>query len=138
MKRASILVLAVDLAGAPTIQPEATHAVLRDALHAMITRNVGRTFTVMVRNARGRCLAGGRVSDDVRPAVAVLATGAWFAPIETSNGVHDKAGNPNVLTLNRQNSAFSGGCSAHTCLVTITKYDGDLAPPHTIDVKVRE
>ena len=44
LKRDPILALAADLAGASAIQLEAVNAVLRDALHAMITRNGGRAF----------------------------------------------------------------------------------------------
>ena len=32
-------------------------------------------------NDRGRCLAGVRISDTIRPGVAALPTGAWYAPI---------------------------------------------------------
>lgn len=75
-------------------------------------------------NDRGRCLAGVRISDTIRPGVAALPTGAWYAPITDARGAIDNAGNPNVLTLDRGSSAFSGGCSAHTCLVAIRPYDG--------------
>jgi biotin/methionine sulfoxide reductase len=85
--------------------------------------------TALLSNSRGRCLAGVRVSGDVRPGVAVLPTGAWYQPIETSQGTLDIAGNPNVLTLDVAASAFSGGCAAHTCLVAIERYDGNAPLP---------
>jgi biotin/methionine sulfoxide reductase len=87
--------------------------------------------TAVLSNDRGRCLAGVRLSADVREGVAVLPTGAWFAPVETADGVIENAGNPNALTLDVSSSAFSGGCSAHTCLVAIARYTGNLAPPVT-------
>lgn len=90
--------------------------------------------TALVRNARGRCLAGVRVSSDVRPGVAILPTGAWWNPIETADGSLCIAGNANVLTLDVPASAFSGGCAAHTCLVAIERYDGN-APLPAINVQ---
>ncbi|MEM7670241.1 MAG: molybdopterin-dependent oxidoreductase, partial [Pseudomonadota bacterium] len=85
--------------------------------------------TALVWNQRGKCLAGVRVSDSIRRRVALLPTGAWFAPEETPEGLIENSGNPNALTLDRGSSEFSGGCSAHTCLVAIKRYDGNLAPP---------
>ncbi|MGE0285657.1 MAG: molybdopterin-dependent oxidoreductase [Bradyrhizobium sp.] len=85
--------------------------------------------TALVHNARGRCLAGVRTTDDVRPGVAVLSTGAWYQPIESAEGPLEIAGNPNVLTLDVPASAFSGGCAAHTCLVAVERYDGNAPLP---------
>ena len=85
--------------------------------------------TALVHNARGRCLAGVRITADVRPGVAILPTGAWYQPIDTREGPLDIAGNPNVLTLDVPASAFSGGCAAHTCLVAIERYAGNAPLP---------
>lgn len=85
--------------------------------------------TAMLTSERGKCLAGVRISAEVREGVALLPTGAWYAPVETADGIIDNAGNPNMLTLDVPSSAFSGGCSAHTCLVAITRYAGNLAAP---------
>ena len=85
--------------------------------------------TALLRNARGRCLAGVRISADIRPGVAILPTGAWWNPIETADGSMCLAGNANVLTLDVPASAFSGGCAAHTCLVAIERYDGNAPLP---------
>ena len=85
--------------------------------------------TALLRNARGRCLAGVRISSDIRPGVAVLPTGAWYQPIWSAEGPLDIAGNPNTLTLDVPASAFSGGCAAHTCLVAIERYDGNAPLP---------
>ncbi|MEM7507768.1 MAG: molybdopterin-dependent oxidoreductase [Pseudomonadota bacterium] len=85
--------------------------------------------TALIWNARGKCLAGVRLSETLMRNVALLPTGAWFAPVETPDGVVENAGNPNALTLDQGSSAFSGGCSAHTCLVAIKRYDGNLPPP---------
>ncbi len=85
--------------------------------------------TALLSNTRGRCLAGVRLSDDIRPGVAVLPTGAWYQPIESADGPLDIAGNPNTLTLDVPASAFSGGCAAHTCLVAIERYEGNAPLP---------
>jgi biotin/methionine sulfoxide reductase len=85
--------------------------------------------TALLHNDRGRCLAGVHLTDDVRPGVAVLPTGAWHESIETAEGSLDIAGNPNVLTLDVGSSGFSQGCSAHTCLVAIARYEGNAPLP---------
>jgi biotin/methionine sulfoxide reductase len=85
--------------------------------------------TALLHNARGRCLAGVRITTDVMPGVAILPTGAWFQSIDSADGPLDIAGNPNVLTLDVPASAFSGGCAAHTCLVAIERYDGNAPRP---------
>lgn len=85
--------------------------------------------TALLSNARGRCLAGVRLTDDIRPGVAVLPTGAWYQPVESAQGLLDIAGNPNTLTRDAPASAFSGGCAAHTCLVAIARYTGDAPLP---------
>lgn len=88
--------------------------------------------TALVHNDRGRCLAGVHTSMAIKRGVAVLPTGAWYAPFETNEGILDVAGNPNVLTLDVGSSAFSQGCSAHTCLVAITRYEGNAPTPATM------
>jgi biotin/methionine sulfoxide reductase len=94
-------------------------------------RRLGLTdgATALVRNGRGRCLAGVRVSADIRPGVVVLPTGAWWQPVETAEGSLCIAGNANVLTLDVPASAFSGGCAAHTCLVAVEPYVGNAPLP---------
>ncbi len=71
------------------------------------------------RSHHGRCAPGRR-----RP-----ANWCWYQPIETSDGLLDLAGNPNILTLDVPASAFSGGCAAHTCLVAIERYEGNAPLP---------
>ena len=80
---------------------------------------------VELYNARGRCLAGAHVTDDIMPGVARLATGAWW-----DCGVDglDANSNPNTLTLDRGASSFSQGCSAQTCLIEARRFTGE-APP---------
>jgi biotin/methionine sulfoxide reductase len=80
-------------------------------------RNVAAGDVVELFNARGRCLAGVILSEDVMAGVVRLATGAWFDP-DPSTGL-EKHGNPNVLTLDIGASSLSQGCSAQTCLVEV-------------------
>ena len=73
---------------------------------------------VRVFNDRGACLAGLRVTADLRPGVVRLSTGAWFDP-DPVPGRPERHGNPNVLTLDIGASSLSQGCIAQTCLVDI-------------------
>jgi biotin/methionine sulfoxide reductase len=81
---------------------------------------------VKVFNDRGACLAGVEISDDIRPAIIELPTGAWFDP-QTVNGEElEVHGNPNVLTPDKGTSSLAQGCSGHSCLVEVEKYEGEL------------
>jgi biotin/methionine sulfoxide reductase len=84
---------------------------------------------VRVYNARGSCLAGLRLDGGVRSGVVLMATGAWFDPLEPgvpgSLCVH---GNPNVLTADVGTSALGQGPSAQSCLVRVEAFDGALPP----------
>jgi len=87
---------------------------------------------VRVFNARGACLAALRVSDNIRPGVAKLSTGAWFDPTHwqaSGPGNLEKHGNPNVLTLDIGASSLSQGCIAQTCLVQVERYVGTAPAP---------
>ena len=79
---------------------------------------------VEVFNARGRCMAAAKVTDDLRPGVVRLSTGAWYDP-RPEDGL-EKHGNPNVLTRDMPASSLSQGCSAQSCLVQIS---GPVANP---------
>ncbi|MFU1928379.1 molybdopterin-dependent oxidoreductase [Bordetella hinzii] len=117
------------------------HSQLDDAPASMATKHDGRECiwlhpddarrlgiaehdVVRVWNARGQCLASAHLNDLVRPQVAILPTGAWYEPQDESPYPLELAGNPNALTLDKGSSAFGQGCSAHTCMVTIERYDG--------------
>ena len=43
-------------------------------------------------------------------------------------GTLEKHGNPNVLTLDKGTSKLTQGCSAHTALVEVEKFEGELPP----------
>ncbi len=83
---------------------------------------------VRVHNDRGACLAGLLVTDEVRPGVVRLSTGAWYDPDRPGDpAALCKHGNPNVLTRDKGTSRLGQGPSAHTALVEVSRYEG--APP---------
>jgi biotin/methionine sulfoxide reductase len=90
---------------------------------------------VRVFNDRGACLAGLVLSEDLRPGVIELPTGAWFDPLDPLDpSTLEVHGNPNVLTADQGTSRLAQGSSAHSCLVDVERFD-ELLPPlncHTL------
>lgn len=80
------------------------------------TRGIASGDLVRVFNARGAVRARARVSDEIRPGVVALPTGAWFGDPGDNLDPH---GNPNVLTADIGTSKLGQGCSAHTALVEV-------------------
>ncbi|SEJ00803.1 biotin/methionine sulfoxide reductase [Azotobacter beijerinckii] len=92
-------------------------------------RGIADGDVVRVFNAHGALLAGAIVSDEVRPGVVQLATGAWYDPLDpAAPDSLEKHGNPNVLTRDVGASSLSQGCSAHTAHVEIERWTGELPP----------
>jgi biotin/methionine sulfoxide reductase len=90
-------------------------------------RGIRAGAVVRVFNDRGALLAGAILTDEVRPGVVQLATGAWFDPVEPGvPGSLDKHGNANVLTLDRGTSRLAQGASAQTALGQIENFVGEL------------
>ncbi len=92
-------------------------------------RGIGHGDVVRLYNDRGACLAAAVLSDDVRPGVVQLSTGAWYDP-ETPEGdnplcVH---GNPNVLTRDIGTSRLSQGCTGQLTCVQVERFTGMLPP----------
>jgi len=87
---------------------------------------------VRVFNDRGACLGGLRTDAGLMRGVAMMATGAWYDPLEPgvpgSLCVH---GNPNVLTPDVGTSRLGQGPSAQSCLVQVEKWTAPL-PPVTV------
>ena len=82
---------------------------------------------VRVFNDRGAFLAGVTVSEDLRPGVVVIATGAWYDPVEPGVvGSLDRHGNPNMVTADRPSSTLSQGCAAQSALVEVERFDGPV------------
>ena len=96
------------------------------------SRGIAEGDVVRAWNDRGGCLAGVRLSEDVRKGVVQLSTGAWYDPAGPDEGVPEgtcKHGNPNVLTKDKGTSSLGQGPSAHTALVRIERVDNP--PPVT-------
>jgi biotin/methionine sulfoxide reductase len=89
---------------------------------------------VRVYNDRGAFLAGLAVSDDIRPGVAQIATGAWYDPVERGTvGSLDVHGNPNLVTQDVGASRLSQGCAAQSVLVQVEGFEGPLPPITAFD-----
>ncbi|ADP11498.1 molybdopterin oxidoreductase [Erwinia sp. Ejp617] len=85
-------------------------------------RGISDGDVINVFNDRGRMQAGVRISDGVCPQVVLIATGAWFDPgFGQAWRPYDRAGNPNVLTLDIGTSSLTQGPNAMSCLVEIRK-----------------
>lgn len=94
-----------------------------------LARGIVAGDVVRVFNGRGAFLAGVIVSDDIRPGVVQIATGAWFDPLVKGQANSlEKHGNPNVLTEDIGASSLSQGCSAQTVSVEVEKWQGELPP----------
>ena len=90
-------------------------------------RGISDGDVVRLYNDRGACLAGAYVTDEIRPGVVQLSTGAWFDPLDASEiGSMDKHGNPNVLTLDKGTSRLAQSPSAQTALVQVERYTADV------------
>jgi biotin/methionine sulfoxide reductase len=90
-------------------------------------RGISEGDIVRIFNDRGAVLAGAMLSDGVRPGVIRLSTGAWYDPVEPGRvGALDKHGNPNVLTLDKGTSKLGQGPIAHSALVEVERFEGDL------------
>ncbi len=90
-------------------------------------RGIADGDVVLVFNERGRCLAGAVVTEDIRPGVLFLWTGAWYDPDFSDNQHMDRHGNPNVLTHDLRTSRLSQGPAAHSAFVEVRRFDGE--PP---------
>ncbi|MDB5809403.1 MAG: torG [Betaproteobacteria bacterium] len=90
-------------------------------------RGIKAGDVVRVFNDRGACLAGVRIDENQRADTVLLATGAWYDPLVPGEiGTLDKHGNPNVLTLDKGTSKLGQGPAAHTALVEVERYTGEL------------
>ena len=95
-------------------------------------RNVRNGEKVRVFNGRGTTFAAARVTDEVMPGVAVLATGAWYRPTEWGcAGAPELNGNPNVLTPDVGTSRLGQGPIAHSTLVEIEPAATDISGQDT-------
>ena len=84
-------------------------------------RGIADRSCVRVFNDRGSCLAGVTLTEDVRPGVVQLSTGAWYDP-DPGDPSFCRHGNPNVLTADRPSSALSQGTTGQLAMVEIEPY----------------
>ncbi|WP_371742257.1 molybdopterin-dependent oxidoreductase [Pseudoruegeria sp. HB172150] len=85
--------------------------------------------TALLRSPHGACLAGVRLSEDIRPGVAQLSTGAWYSPAEIPGiGTVCVNGNPNALTPDIPSSSLTQGCAGQLVRVEISACP-DAPPP---------
>jgi biotin/methionine sulfoxide reductase len=89
-------------------------------------RELAHGDIIRLFNDRGACLAGLEISEDIRDHVIELPTGAWYDPQQVEGAMIDVHGNPNTLTRDTGTSTLAQGCSAHSCLVEVEKYTGEL------------
>jgi biotin/methionine sulfoxide reductase len=89
---------------------------------------------VRLFNDRGACLAGAILSEDLRPGVVQLSTGAWYDPDSPEQDnplcVH---GNPNVLTRDTGTSRLAQGCTGQLTCVQVELFAGNLPPIRAFD-----
>ena len=99
------------------------------AVRGIVSGDIVRIF-----NERGAILAGAVVSDELRPGVIQISTGAWYDPLDPAgSGSLEKHGNPNALTRDAGTSRLAQGSSAQTALVQVEKFTGEVPPVTAFD-----
>ena len=88
-------------------------------------RDLADSDIVRVYNARGSMLCGVCITDSILKGVVAVSTGAWYDPEGTGPGGRCRHGNPNVLSPDVGTSALSQGPAAHSCLVEVTRLEGE-------------
>lgn len=88
-------------------------------------RGISDGDVVELFNNRGRCLAGARVTDDIRQGCVFLWTGAWYDPDFAEADHRDRHGNPNVLTHDLRTSSLTQSTAAHSTQVGLRRLDSD-------------
>ena len=87
-----------------------------------------------MKKARGACLAAAKLTDDLRPGVVQLPTGAWYDPEDPTEDnplcVH---GNPNVLTRDAGTSSLAQGCTGQLTPIEVERFRGNLPPIRAFD-----
>jgi biotin/methionine sulfoxide reductase len=97
-------------------------------------RGIADGDIVRLFNARGACLAAAKLTDDLRPGVVQLPTGAWYDPEDPTEEnplcVH---GNPNVLTRDAGTSSLAQGCTGQLTPIEVERFRGNLPPIKAFD-----
>lgn len=89
-------------------------------------RGINDGDIVELFNARGRCLAGARITDEVAQGCVFLWTGAWYDPDFSAPQARDRHGNPNVLTHDLRTSSLTQSPASHSALVEVHPFREDL------------
>lgn len=97
-------------------------------------RGIADGDVVRLFNERGACLATAMVTEELRPGVVNLPTGAWYDPQDAMEEaplcVH---GNPNVLTRDVGTSRLAQGCTGQLTTVEVERFLGNLPPVRAFD-----
>ena len=96
-------------------------------------RGIADGDVVELFNARGRCLAGARITDEIQIGCVFLWTGAWFDPDFAAAQARDRHGNPNVLTHDLRTSSLTQSPAAHSALVELRRFEGTPPPVEAHD-----
>lgn len=89
-----------------------------------LSRGIKNGEIVELFNNRGCCLAGAKITDEVKKGCVFLWTGAWYDPDHNAPAQRDRHGNPNVLTHDMRTSSLSQSPAAHSTLVDVKKFIG--------------
>ncbi|QBY00780.1 hypothetical protein E2K80_08610 [Rhodophyticola sp. CCM32] len=87
---------------------------------------IGQGDVVELFNARGRCLAGAKITDEIMQGCVFLWTGAWFDPDFDAPQARDRHGNPNVLTHDMRTSSLTQSPAAHSTMVQMRRFEGTV------------
>ena len=97
-------------------------------------RGLKNNDLVKVYNLRGICYASVKIDSHLREGVVQMSTGAWYDPINPGEPLSGcKNGNPNVLTRDKGTSRLGQGPIAHSCMVEVAKFEGNLDPVTAYD-----
>jgi biotin/methionine sulfoxide reductase len=126
-----------DFGGHSTAQKHRGREVARLHPTDAAARGIAEGDIIKLFNQRGACLAAVRVTEDVRPGVVQLPTGAWYDPADPEDDmalcVH---GNPNVLTRDIGTSSLAQGCCGQLTTVEVERFTGNLPPIQAYDPPV--
>jgi len=89
-------------------------------------RGIADGDVVELWNERGRCMAGARISADIRQGCLFLWTGAWYDPDLSRSDHIDRHGNPNVLTHDLRTSSLTQSPASHSARVHLRKWTKDV------------
>lgn len=89
-----------------------------------LARGINTGDVVELFNARGRCLAGAKVSDEISAGCVFLWTGAWYDPDFDAPQARDRHGNPNVLTHDQRTSSLTQSPAAHSAMIQLRVFKG--------------